>query len=202
MPLTVLRAPCRSSAAKVCTLYNCAMAIFDRFRSRQDHESARDKSTIAPQEVLHDQPSKSRPLGEELRDVSASSSSVPAAFSTDDTPKFYNPYEGLSAAVDNRSMRGGYKLPQQPEFLFSEEATVHRRGWGENLTYYTGTGYLSGWPTASVMSVQLSKCGRTSSTGVFCFQGLSLVEAKVWSQLAESGLKLALTLPGCGSIGC
>ena len=119
------------------------MAIFDRFRSRQDYDSARDKSTVAPQEVLHDQPSSLRPLGEELRDVSASSS-VPAAFSTDDTPKFYNPYEGLSAAVDNRSMRGGYKLPQQPEFLFSEEATVHRRGWGENLTYYTGTGYLSG----------------------------------------------------------
>lgn len=125
------------------------MAIFDRFRSRQDHDSARDKSSVVPQEVLHDQPSSSRPLGEELRDASASSS-VPAAFSTDDTPKFYNPYEGLSAAVDNRSMRGGYKLPQQPEFLFSEEATVHRRGWGENLTYYTGTGYLSGRCHSSV----------------------------------------------------
>ncbi|KAL3152214.1 hypothetical protein ABBQ32_001300 [Trebouxia sp. C0010 RCD-2024] len=118
------------------------MAIFDRFRSRSD-DSARNQSTAQPQEVLHDQPSSSRPSGEELKDVSASSS-VPAAFSSDDTPKFYNPYEGLSAAVVNRSMRGGYKLPQQPEFLFSEEATVHRRGWGENLTYYTGTGYLTG----------------------------------------------------------
>ncbi len=37
-----------------------------------------------------------------------------------------------------------YKLPKQPEFLFSEEASVHRRTWSENLTYYTGSGYLSG----------------------------------------------------------
>ena len=40
----------------------------------------------------------------------------------------------------------GFRLPTQPEFLFSEEATVHHRSWSENLTYYTGTGYLSGAP--------------------------------------------------------
>ena len=34
--------------------------------------------------------------------------------------------------------------PLQPEFLFAEEATVHRRSWSENLTYYTGAGYLVG----------------------------------------------------------
>lgn len=32
----------------------------------------------------------------------------------------------------------------QPEFLFSEEALVHKRSWSENLTYYTGVGYLAG----------------------------------------------------------
>lgn len=32
----------------------------------------------------------------------------------------------------------------QPEFLFSEEALVHKRSWSENLTYYTGMGYLAG----------------------------------------------------------
>jgi len=32
----------------------------------------------------------------------------------------------------------------QPEFLFAEEAAVHRRSWSENLTYYTGAGYLAG----------------------------------------------------------
>lgn len=35
-------------------------------------------------------------------------------------------------------------LPSQPEFLFAEEAAVHRRSWSENLTYYTGAGYLAG----------------------------------------------------------
>jgi hypothetical protein len=32
----------------------------------------------------------------------------------------------------------------QPEFLFAEDAAVHRRSWSENLTYYTGAGYLAG----------------------------------------------------------
>lgn len=58
--------------------------------------------------------------------------------------RIYNPYEGLNTALDGRSLKGGYQLPSQPEFLFSEEATVHRRSWSENLTYYTGTGYLTG----------------------------------------------------------
>ncbi len=58
--------------------------------------------------------------------------------------RLYNPYEGLSNAVDPRVLRSVYKLPSQPEFLFSEQATVHRRSWSENLTYYTGTGYATG----------------------------------------------------------
>lgn len=58
--------------------------------------------------------------------------------------RLYNPYEGLSTAVDPRILRSVYKLPSQPEFLFSEEATVHKRSWSENLTYYTGSGYLAG----------------------------------------------------------
>ena len=39
-----------------------------------------------------------------------------------------------------------YRLPKQPEFLFSEEAAVHRRSLSENLTFYTGSGYLTGDP--------------------------------------------------------
>lgn len=60
--------------------------------------------------------------------------------------RLYNPYEGLSTAIDARSglPRNLYRLPEQPEFLFSEEAGVHKRSWSENLTYYTGLGYLSG----------------------------------------------------------
>lgn len=41
-------------------------------------------------------------------------------------------------------MKAPFRLPKEPEFLFSEEATIHRRSWSENLTYYTGTGYLAG----------------------------------------------------------
>lgn len=29
-------------------------------------------------------------------------------------------------------------------YLFTEEARIHRRGWSENLTYYSGVGYLAG----------------------------------------------------------
>jgi import inner membrane translocase subunit TIM23 len=60
--------------------------------------------------------------------------------------RLYNPYEGISSAIDGRGglQRSVYKLPKQPEFLFSEEAAVHKRSWSENMTYYTGLGYFSG----------------------------------------------------------
>lgn len=51
---------------------------------------------------------------------------------------------GLGVALDRRDVKTPFRLPKEPEFLFSEEATVHRRSWSENLTYYTGTGYLVG----------------------------------------------------------
>lgn len=57
--------------------------------------------------------------------------------------------QGIHAAAARGLAEGlpAYKLPQQPEFLFSEEAAVHRRSWSENLTFYTGSGYLSGVAT-------------------------------------------------------
>lgn len=87
------------------------------------------------------------------------SEAVPAAAGSldgdsEEAVRFYNPYEGLSRALDSRgSIKGTYKLPQHPEFLFSEEATVHRRSWTENLTYYTGTGYLSGEVSPGCLAV-------------------------------------------------
>ncbi|KAK1653637.1 hypothetical protein QYE76_071442 [Lolium multiflorum] len=53
--------------------------------------------------------------------------------------RLYNPYQDL-----NIPYKILYDLPTSPEFLFQEEALVQRRSWGENLTYYTGIGYLSG----------------------------------------------------------
>ncbi|WCJ43911.1 Mitochondrial import inner membrane translocase subunit TIM23-2 [Euphorbia peplus] len=52
----------------------------------------------------------------------------------------YHPYQDLYN-VPSQSL---YKLPTSPEFLFQEEASRQRRGWSENLQYYTGTAYLSG----------------------------------------------------------
>ncbi|GAB4855406.1 hypothetical protein Ancab_024029 [Ancistrocladus abbreviatus] len=52
----------------------------------------------------------------------------------------YHPYEQVySLPIQNL-----YNLPTSPEYLFHEESTRQRRSWSENLTYYTGSGYLSG----------------------------------------------------------
>ncbi|KAJ9692022.1 hypothetical protein PVL29_011221 [Vitis rotundifolia] len=56
-----------------------------------------------------------------------------------DNRRLYNPYQDLQIPIQNI-----YKLPTSPEFLFQEESVAQRRSWGENLTYYTGIGYLSG----------------------------------------------------------
>ncbi|KAK7349271.1 hypothetical protein VNO77_06513 [Canavalia gladiata] len=53
--------------------------------------------------------------------------------------RLYNPYKDLEVPIRNL-----YQLPTSPEFLFVEEARRKRRSWGENLTFYTGCGYLAG----------------------------------------------------------
>ncbi|KAK9292491.1 hypothetical protein L1049_020464 [Liquidambar formosana] len=53
--------------------------------------------------------------------------------------RHYHPYQDLQVPVRNL-----YDLPTSPEYLFHEEALVQRRSWGENLQYYTGSGYLTG----------------------------------------------------------
>jgi import inner membrane translocase subunit TIM23 len=53
--------------------------------------------------------------------------------------RVYNPYKDLDVPIQNL-----YQLPTSPEFLFVEEARRKRRSWGENLTFYTGCGYLAG----------------------------------------------------------
>lgn len=40
-----------------------------------------------------------------------------------------------------------FRLPEQPEFVFEEESAVRKRGWTENLQFYTGGGYLAGEET-------------------------------------------------------
>jgi hypothetical protein len=56
--------------------------------------------------------------------------------------RLYDPYEGISTAVGGR--KHAFSLPEGPEFVFQDEAAARRRGWGENLQFYTGVGYLGG----------------------------------------------------------
>ncbi|XP_074313058.1 mitochondrial import inner membrane translocase subunit TIM23-2-like [Silene latifolia] len=60
------------------------------------------------------------------------------------TYRLYNPYADLQFPAHKH-----YELPTQPEFLFHEESIHQRRSWGENLTYYTGCGYLAGASTGA-----------------------------------------------------
>ena len=59
--------------------------------------------------------------------------------------RLYDPYEGISAAAGGR--HAAFALPDGPEFVFQDEAAARRRGWGENLQFYTGLGYLGGGAT-------------------------------------------------------
>eukprot|EP00270_Netrium_digitus_P020860 TRINITY_DN8705_c0_g1_i2.p1 TRINITY_DN8705_c0_g1~~TRINITY_DN8705_c0_g1_i2.p1 ORF type:complete len:194 (+),score=15.76 TRINITY_DN8705_c0_g1_i2:255-836(+) len=58
--------------------------------------------------------------------------------------RLYNPYADLYPSLDPKSMEGLYRLPTVPEYVFSEEAATHRRSFGDNLTFFTGCGYLIG----------------------------------------------------------
>lgn len=127
------------------------MGLFDRF-TRQNADQIEDPgqqaSTSAPAdaaphadavhhggEVLHE-----TALNDALTALQAKPSGT--------AERFYNPYEGLSAAVDSRMSRGeapvGFRLPSDLEYVFAEEASVQKRSWSENLCYYTGTAYLAG----------------------------------------------------------
>ncbi|KAG6792439.1 hypothetical protein POTOM_001589 [Populus tomentosa] len=52
--------------------------------------------------------------------------------------RLYNPYQDLH--LPSQTL---YHLPTSPEYLFTEESLHQRRSWGENLTFYTGSAYLS-----------------------------------------------------------
>ncbi|KAG6669146.1 hypothetical protein I3843_01G214400 [Carya illinoinensis] len=56
-------------------------------------------------------------------------------------PRFYDPYQGIQFPIPARNV---YQLPTGPQYLFDEEASRNRRGWSDNITFYTGCGYLAG----------------------------------------------------------
>ncbi|GMH22041.1 hypothetical protein Nepgr_023884 [Nepenthes gracilis] len=53
--------------------------------------------------------------------------------------RLYSPYQDLQIPYQTL-----YEIPTRPEYLFQEESLRQRRSWGENLTFYTGCGYLGG----------------------------------------------------------
>ena len=115
------------------------MGFFDRLKERN---TPQEESQPVTQSF---EGTDFQPSADQAQDLSANDELRNFA-STPAMPegRLYNPYEGISSAVDPRVLRSVYKLPSQPEFLFSEEATVHKRSISENLTYYTGVGYLTG----------------------------------------------------------
>ncbi|KXZ51546.1 hypothetical protein GPECTOR_12g509 [Gonium pectorale] len=56
--------------------------------------------------------------------------------------RLYNPYEGLSGQIG--TPKHVFRLPEGPEFVFEEEASVRRRDWTQHLQFYCGGGYLAG----------------------------------------------------------
>ncbi|KAG0474947.1 hypothetical protein HPP92_014633 [Vanilla planifolia] len=62
--------------------------------------------------------------------------------------RLYDPYKELHIPY-----HAIYDLPNSPEFLFQEESSSQRRSWGENLTYFTGIGYLGGAATGTSLGL-------------------------------------------------
>ncbi|XP_076886987.1 mitochondrial import inner membrane translocase subunit TIM23-2-like [Bidens hawaiensis] len=97
----------------------------------------------------------------------------PNTQSDDDRRRLYNPYKDLN--IPSQTL---YKLPTAPEYLFQEESIAQRRSWGENLTYYTGIGYLGGSILGSAKGLQ---------QGVKAFEPADSVKIKVNRLLNSSG---------------
>lgn len=89
-------------------------------------------------------PSPQARVEEALRDDAASSSALlsAASMSMPSGGRLYNPYEGLGTQVGAKPH--AFRLPEGPEFVFEEEATVRRRDWTQHLQFYCGGGYLLG----------------------------------------------------------
>ncbi|KAF0934322.1 hypothetical protein E2562_024811 [Oryza meyeriana var. granulata] len=71
------------------------------------------------------------------------------------------PVEGRRLYAPERPERLGfpasyqalYDLPTSPECLFKEEALMQTRSWSENLTFYSGIGYLTGATAGALMGL-------------------------------------------------
>ncbi|GER53538.1 mitochondrial import inner membrane translocase [Striga asiatica] len=101
--------------------------------------------------------------------------------------RLYNPYQDLHLPTQTL-----YNLPTSPEFLFQEESVAQRRSWGENLTYYTGIGYLAGATVGAAKGF---------ATGVRAIEPTDTTKLKVNRILNGSGLAGRQIGNRCGVIG-
>lgn len=117
------------------------MGFLDRLAGRPaqkpDDDAAASASAAA---TAQQQQQAGRSTSEVLHDISPGTGPGPGFGGGG--ARLYDPYEGISAAVGGR--HAAFTLPEGPEFVFQEEAAARRRGWGENLQFYTGLGYLGG----------------------------------------------------------
>ncbi|GAB2269206.1 hypothetical protein Dimus_004134 [Dionaea muscipula] len=87
--------------------------------------------------------------------------------------RLYSPYQDLQIPYQTI-----YQLPTRPEYLFPEESARQRRSWGENLTYYTGCGYLAG---------AVSGAGKGLVEGVRAFEPGDTTKLRINRVLNASG---------------
>lgn len=108
--------------------------------------AAREEATPQQSSELH-LPTTSSAPGPDLSQISGPAAVAAAnSFSGGGmgSGRLYDPYEGLSSSVGVKKSQAAFRLPERPEFVFEEEAAVRRRGWTENLQFYTGLGYITG----------------------------------------------------------
>lgn len=120
--------------------------MFKRFLGKKEDDAASEVSTAQAAAAVS--PTLDLTEAAAAPGPSSRQQQFSKTFGVPSSESLYNPYEGLGAALDRRDVsptgRAAFRVSKQPEFLFSEEALVHKRSWSENLTYYTGVGYLAG----------------------------------------------------------
>lgn len=123
------------------------MGLFDRLAGRPKRDAAEEApSTSAPSSPPPASPASPSvsPHSEAVRDGAAPNSSLLAAanMNIQSGGRLYNPYEGIGSQIGAKP--AAFRLPEGPEFVFEEEASVRRRDWTQHLQFYCGGGYLLG----------------------------------------------------------
>ena len=97
------------------------MGLFDAFRgSKKPAESAAPSAegTSSSSEITNANSEQFSSDGASSSTEGAFNSTTDFSPSFSDETRFYNPYAGISAALDKRDVKQGFVLPQEPQFLF------------------------------------------------------------------------------------